>query len=327
MKPIDKPVRWGILGCGDVTEVKSGPAYQQVEGFELNAVMARTPGKAQDFAKRHHIPRFFEDAQQLIQCPEIDAIYIATPPDSHHQYALDVASVGKICSIEKPMALNYSQCEEINSAFALRQTPLFIAYYRRCLPVFSQIKAWIQQGEIGHVRHLDWQYTRPANAIDVSGIKNWRTDKSIAPGGYFDDIACHGLDLFTYLFGPVGHVGGFGLNQQGLYSSHDAICATMLFESEITATCSWNFGCFEHKDAVTISGSEGVITFSVFSEVNAVLLSNDKQLELDMTKPSPIQQSYVQAMADHLFSDIPHPSNGESAAHTSWIMDNILRPF
>lgn len=320
-----KPIRWGIVGCGDVTEVKSGPAYQQVEGFELSAVMARTPGKAKDFAMRHRVPRYFEDAQQLIHDPNIDAVYIATPPDSHLQYALEVAQAGKICSIEKPMALNYSECKVINAAFQKDPAHLFIAYYRRCLPAFRQIKDWLQQRLIGDVRHLDWQYTRPASDIDLTGEPNWRTEKTIAPGGYFDDIACHGLDIFTFLLGNVEKVKGFSVNQQGLYSANDAISTNMLFKSGTTATCGWNFGCFQRKDLVTLSGSEGFITFSIFGEENAVLTTQSMQQELSMVKPSPIQLPYVSRMRDQILSDIPHPCTGESAAHTSWIMDEILQ--
>ena len=97
-------IRWGMIGCGSVTEVKSGPAYQQTPGFSLHAVMRRDAQKAADYARRHQVPLWFSDADALIQHPEIDAVYIATPPDSHLFYALKVAAAGKICCVEKPMA-------------------------------------------------------------------------------------------------------------------------------------------------------------------------------------------------------------------------------
>lgn len=324
MKQGSRPIRWGIIGCGDVTEVKSGPAYQQVDGFELTAVMARTPGKAQDFAKRHQVPKYYQDVQQLIDDVDIDAIYIATPPDSHHQIALQVALAGKICSIEKPMALNYQQCQSINRAFEKNDTPLFVAYYRRCLPVFNQIKDWIESGLFGEIRHLDWQYSRPPSEIDLVGQDNWRTQFNVAPGGYFDDIACHGLDIFTYLLGNVARANGMAVNQQGLYSSYDAITANLLFESGATATCGWNFASSNKQDRVTISGSKGHISFGVFSEAPAEIIYGDQKRSLDMAKPTPIQLEYVRAMRDQLIDNIAHPSTGVSAAHTSWIMDQIL---
>lgn len=324
MDQLTPPIRWGIIGCGDVTEVKSGPAYQQVEGFELHAVMARTPGKAQDFAKRHQVPKFYENAQTLIDDPEIDAIYIATPPDSHHEIALQVAQAGKVCSIEKPMALTFAECEQINQAFEKHNTPLFVAYYRRCLPAFQDIKHWIDSGQIGEIRHLDWQYTRPPSELDLSGQSNWRTEYEVAKGGYFDDIACHGLDIFTYLMGNVSTANGIAINQQKLYTSCDAIVANMLFESGATATCCWNFASECKQDKVTISGSKGKVTFGIFSEETAELVVKGKAQHVDMHKPSPIQLDYVRAMRDQLFEGKTHPNSGESAAHTSWIMDQIL---
>ena len=133
-------IKWGIIGCGNVTEIKSGPAYQKVPGFALHAVMRRDAALAQDYARRHHVPRFYGNADALINDPEIDAIYIATPPDSHHEYALKVAKAGKPCCIEKPMAPNYQECVEIEQAFRSKNIPLFVAYYRRSLPLAGCMK-------------------------------------------------------------------------------------------------------------------------------------------------------------------------------------------
>ena len=127
-----QPLRWGIIGCGAVTEVKSGPAYQQVPGFVLQAVMRRDAAKAEDYARRHQVPLWFSDADLLINHPDVDAVYIATPPDSHLFYALKVAAAGKICCVEKPMALNTQQCAEQNAAFAaviLLTSPVMASTY------------------------------------------------------------------------------------------------------------------------------------------------------------------------------------------------------
>ena len=76
-------VRWGIIGVGDVTERKSGPGFQQAERSELVAVMRRRGDLAADYARRHDVPRWYDDADELINDPDVDAVYIATPPDSH----------------------------------------------------------------------------------------------------------------------------------------------------------------------------------------------------------------------------------------------------
>ncbi|WJG09284.1 Gfo/Idh/MocA family oxidoreductase [Aliiglaciecola sp. LCG003] len=317
-------IRWGLIGCGDVTEVKSGPAYQQVPGFELHTVSARTPGKAQDFATRHHVPCYYTDSSKLIHDPNVDAVYIASPPDSHLELALEVANAGKICCIEKPMAVNHQQCEQILDAFSTNNLPLFVAYYRRSLPGFVQIKNWITEGVIGEVRHIDWRYSRPPSQIDLDGRPNWRTDKHVAPGGYFDDLASHGIDIMTFLLGNVRKAQGFATNQQALYSASDAIVASLLFECGATGSGSWNFASECYQDQMEILGSKGSIRFGIFSDMPASLLAQDGCASAQMPKPTPIQLPFVQAIADHLAGIHAHPSLGQSAAHTSWVMDAIL---
>lgn len=129
-------VRWGIIGCGNVTEVKSGPAYKLTEGFELKAVMRRDFNLLKDYAQRHQIEKYYTQADALINDPEIDAVYIATPPDTHLLYALKVADAGKPCCIEKPLTPSYSESLKIYETFRDKNIPLFTAYYRRSLPRF-----------------------------------------------------------------------------------------------------------------------------------------------------------------------------------------------
>ena len=227
MRGNKKIIRWGIIGCGDVTEVKSGPAYQKTEGFIIEAVMRRDEAKAADYAKRHGISKYYTNADDLINDPDVDAVYIATPPDTHKYYGLKVVQAGKPCCIEKPLAPNYQECLSITEAFAAKKIPLFVAYYRRTLPRFELIKKWIDSQTIGEIRHIRWHLSKPTTDQDRSGEYNWRTDVRIATGGYFDDLASHGLDLFIHYFGPIKEVSGVSVNQQSLYTSKDAAVATL----------------------------------------------------------------------------------------------------
>jgi predicted dehydrogenase len=317
-------IRWGILGCGAVTEKKSGPAYQKTEGFEIAAVMRRTGDKAQDYAKRHGIDTYYTDANALINDPEIDAIYIATPPDTHKLYGLKVAEAGKICCIEKPLAPSYKDSLAIYEAFRQKDIPLFVAYYRRTLPRFEQIKKWIDTDHIGKVRHINWHLSKPASEQDRSRAYNWRTDSKIATAGYFDDLASHGLDLFTHLLGNIKEVSGSSLNQQGFYSAKDAVAASWLHEAGVTGTGSWNFGTEMREDKVTLYGSTGKIEFSIFNDEAILLYNEDGKTELYISNPEHIQLYHVQLMKDHLCGDSQHPSNGMTATHTSWVMDKIV---
>lgn len=320
-----KIYKWGIIGCGSVTELKSGPAYQKVEGFELHAVMRRNVEKAKDYAVRHGVPKFYGDADNLINDPEIDAVYIATPPDSHGHYAFKVAEAGKICCIEKPMAPTYEECLLIKNTFERKNIPLFVAYYRRSLPRFNHIKSWIEQHKIGTIRHINWHLSKPANAIDLSKTYNWRTDVKIAYGGYFDDLASHGIDLFIYLLGTIEKANGIAVNQQGLYTAMDSVTGHWIHESGVTGSGSWNFGTQKREDEVQIYGDNGKISFSVFGQEDPVVLESGSLKESEVIKhPENIQYYHVLNMKNNLANKIKHPSTGTTAAHTSWVLDRIL---
>lgn len=318
-------MNWGFIGCGSVTEVKSGPAYQQTEGFNVVAVMRRDVEKLEDYAKRHNIETTYTDAEALINDANIDAIYIATPPDTHKYYALKVAKAGKPCCIEKPLSPSYSESLDIQKAFDEKEIPLFVAYYRRSLPRFLKVKEWLDHNYIGEIRHINSHLSKPASETDTSKTYNWRTDVNVAPAGYFDDLASHGLDLFTYFLGDIVDAKGFSLNQQGLYSSKDAVTASWLHKNGITGSGTWNFGCHDHLDNVTIYGNKGTIDFSIFHDNPIILKSETKSEELFIENPKHIQQFHVQNMNDFFQGKIKsHPSSGKTALHTSWVMDKIL---
>ena len=320
-----KNIRWGIIGCGNVTELKSGPAYQKTVGFELIAVMRRSPGMAKDYAERHGVEKYYTDADALINDPDVDAVYIATPPDTHKLFGLKVASVKKPCCIEKPLSANYIDSLTIYNAFNATKTPLFVAYYRRTLPRFLKLKSWIDEGKVGTVRHIQWQLCKVTSEQDLSGEYNWRTDAKVAPGGYFDDLASHGLDLFCSFFGKISEAAGVSLNQQKLYTAKDAVTRHWLHDNNITGMGNWNFGSDKSEDKVTIYGSLGTIQFSVFDEQPIQLRSDKVNETLNISHPENVQLHHVEQMRDQLLNPFKtHPSSGETGSHTSWVMDKIL---
>ena len=286
--------------------------------------MRRDEEKAEDYAKRHGVPKFYSKAEDLIGDPEVDAVYIATPPDTHKHYALMVAEAGKPCCVEKPMAPSYADSLEIYNVFSERKLPLFVAYYRRSLPRFLKIKEWLDKGEIGDVRHIRWHLSKPPSTEDLDKTYNWRTDGEIASGGYFDDLASHGLDLFSFYLGDIENAFGVSTNQQKLYTAKDAISACWIYKNGVTGEGSWNFGTYERVDNVEIIGSTGKISFPVFDEGD-VVLSNEKGTQnLFIDHPKHVQQFHVENIRAHLLENREHPSTGKSGLHTSWIMDKIL---
>lgn len=316
-------VRWGMIGCGDVTERKSGPAFYKVPGSALVAVMGRREAAVRDYAARHGIARYYTDAQALIDDPEVDAVYIATPPDSHLAYSLLVAAAGKHCCVEKPMALNAEQSALMQRTFEQAGLHLFVAYYRRSLPRFQAVRDWLQAGRIGELRQLTWHLCKPASVNDErSG--NWRTDPQVAGGGYFADLASHGFDLFQYLAGDIVDVAGFTARQAGRYAAEDAVTASWRFASGALGTGCWNFVADRREDRVCLIGSEGRITFSVFDEAPLQLEGVFNETR-EVANPDPIQWHHVAAMNAHIRGERQHPALASEALKTDRILDRILQ--
>lgn len=317
-------VHWGIIGCGNVTEVKSGPPYQTTPNFALHTVMRRNATKLKDYALRHKVPNFTTNAANLINNASIDAVYIATPPDTHKYYALQVAQAGKVCCVEKPFGVNYQDSLAIYQAFKDQSIPLFVAYYRRTLPRFLQIKQWLQENAIGTPRHIHWVKTRTTSPVDVARANNWRTNAKVAPAGYFNDLASHGLDLFTFLLGDVKRATGIAQNQQGYYTALDAVSASWEHQNGVLGTATFNFGSYKAVDEVFIMGTQGEIKFSVLHEAPVELITNTAKQSLQIAHPKHLHQYHVLAMQKHILHGVTHPSTGKTALHTSWVMQQIL---
>ena len=318
-------VRWGILGCGSVTERKSGPAFQLVQHSRLAAVMRRNGQLAEDYARRHHVPKWYDDAERLIHDPEVNAVYIATPPSSHKAYALAAAQAGKPVYVEKPMALNYDECREMIEACQRYQVPLFVAYYRRALPRFVKIKLLLEEGAIGNIRLGNVLYYRKASENDVQGVENWRVCPDIAGGGYFYDLACHSINILQFLLGEVAAVKGFASNQKKIYAAEDIVSGLLVFENLVHVSYIWDFNAYSHLDRTEIVGDKGKIIFSTFGTEPIVLENEQGRQEFAIDNPYPIQQPLIQTIVEELVGGGRCPITWESVARTNWIMDRMER--
>jgi predicted dehydrogenase len=322
-----KEIAWGIIGAGDVCEVKSGPAFNRIRNSKLMAVMRRNGDKARDFAFRHKVPKWYDDADRLILDPDINAVYIATPPDTHAEYTLKTAKAGKPVYVEKPMARNYQECLEMIEACEKAGVPLFVAYYRRMLPNFLKIKSLVEESAIGKIRLVDVKlYKTPAPDIVDAGnsIENWRVFPEIAGGGYFYDLASHQLDFLDFLFGPVVEARGFAHNQAGFYPAEDIVTGSFRFENGVLGQGTWCFTASEisDKELTTIIGSKGQISFSYFGgwKVNLEIAGKEKQI-FTFAPIRHIQEPLIQTVVDSLLGNGNCPSTGISGARTSLVME------
>ena len=314
---------WGIIGCGNVTEVKSGPAFNKVEHSSLMAVSRRDPDKLADYVKRHHIPLSFTNALDLIQSEKINAIYIATPPDVREAYAIEAMQLGKPVYLEKPMALNLAACKRLKSVSEKLGIKLSVAHYRRNLPLFMEVKNILEQGDIGAIKEVQITMLKKTDKA-AKDPSNWRVDPSIAGGGYFYDLAPHQIDLVFYFFGKPKSFSGISTNKAGLYKAEDFVQGTIELENGIVCKGLWDFSINgEEKDEFLIIGEKGTIRFPVFGLFIEVE-SNGQVKTIPFEAPKHNQQNHIQAVVNYFLDKGENPCSAEDAILSMEVMESFV---
>lgn len=318
-------VNWGMIGCGDVTEVKSGPAFSKAPNSKLVAVMSRNPERAADYAMRHQVSSWYDDAQLLIKDPEVNAIYIATPPGSHEELTLAALNAGKPVYVEKPMALNGKEAENMQRVAAKTGIKLTIAHYRREQPIFKKIKSLIDEYVIGDIKYVNLKFIAPAlspEALQDPKIK-WRVDPSVSGGGLFHDLAPHQLDLMVYFFGDVELAMGLATNHGVSYAADDFVSGIIKFKNNVMFNGLWCFSASEdqQEDSCMIVGTEGSISFPVFGKPRIELICNGKAENIAFEPLAHVQQPMIEATVLYFLGEGPNPCPAEAGVSVMSIID------
>lgn len=323
-----KQINWGFIGCGEVTEKKSGPAFNEVEGSQVVAVMSRSENKARSYAERHHVRKWYTDASELIEDPDVNAVYIATPPSSHATFAIMAMHAGKPCYIEKPLAASYNDCIRINRISEQTGVPCFVAYYRRYLPYFQKVKEIIESGTIGNVVNVQVRFSVPPRDLDFQSGKEmpWRLQPDIAGGGYFYDLAPHQIDLLQNLFGVITRAHGYPANRAHLYQAEDTLSACFFFESGIPGSGSWCFVGHESakEDCIEVIGEKGSLSFSVFTYQPIEVITSEGKNSITVPNPPYVQLPLIKNVIEHLQGIGKCDCTSVSATAVNWVLDRVL---
>ena len=310
-----KKISWGIIGCGDVTEVKSGPAFNKVKNSELVAVMRRDATKAEDYARRHGVSKWYADAHDLINDPGINAIYIATPPSSHEAYTLAALQAGKPVYVEKPMSVNTPSAENMMKAAIENKGKLVVAHYRRAQPLFKKIKSLLAENIIGDTRFARLSMCKRSLTKEELKIEKiaWRVDTALAGGGLFHDLAPHQLDLMYYFFGEPKQAFGFANNQAGLYAADDIVTGNILFQNGVHVSGLWCFNVpvEEEKDECEIVGEKGTIRFSFFEQNPVLVTIGNKTESFVFDTLQHVQQPMIEQVVNYFLGEAPNPCAAE----------------
>ncbi len=326
-----KILKWGFIGCGDVTEKKSGPAFSAVAGSSVVAVMSRTAQHARNYAERHGIPHWYTDAQELLNDPDVNAIYVATPPSSHATYAIMAMRAGKPVYVEKPLASTYEDCARINRVSEETGQPCFVAYYRRYLPYFQKVRDIIASGAIGKTLNVQIRFAVPPREKDSASAEQqpWRVKPDIAGGGYFYDMAPHQLDFLQSIYGVITEARGICANRGGLYQAEDTVSACFEFEDGMPGSGSWCFVAHEsaHEDRIDIVGDKGLLCFSVFDFKPIRVHTSAGTEVIDVPNPTYVQYPIIKSVCEHLQGIGVCECTSVSATPVNWVMDRILGKF
>ncbi|NBC82869.1 MAG: Gfo/Idh/MocA family oxidoreductase [Bacteroidetes bacterium] len=327
MKLIEGEIHWGIIGCGDVCEIKSGPAFQKVTDSKLVAVMRRDGEKAKDFAQRHGVPKYYDNAQNLMADPEVNAIYIATPPVYHEEYAIMAMKAGKPVYIEKPVAINAASCERMLKYSNEHNIPAVCAHYRRRLPLFLKVKELIQEGQIGDIQLINLTLLQsPKHNVVANTEENWRINLSVSGGGLFHDLAPHQLDIMYWLFGKPKNIHAKSLNQGRQYDAADLVGMDALFDDDIYFQGIWSFHVPNTtvQDECRIIGDKGLVSFPFFGSPELQLINEKGSEEFKFENPTHIQLPFIQQVVRYFKGEISNPCSLEEGFVTMGMMDSTL---
>jgi 1,5-anhydro-D-fructose reductase (1,5-anhydro-D-mannitol-forming) len=327
MKPIQGSVCWGIIGCGDVCEVKSGPAFNKVEHSKLVAVMRRDAVKAEDYARRHGVPKFYSDASQLINDTEVNAIYIATPPSTHESYTLEAMKSGKPVYVEKPVTINAESCQRMIGYAKQYDISCSVAHYRRGLPLFKKVKSLVTEGAIGNVRVIRLSTLQPEKSKLINQTAdNWRVIPELSGGGLFHDLSPHQLDIMYWIFGAPREVSGRSLNQSKKYNAPDVTMLDAVYDSDIYLNGLWAFNVEEAvaQDYCEIVGDKGMLRFAFFRKSNLEMTTSAGMEVMEFDYPVNIQEPMIASVTKYFRGEGDNPCSLEEALVIMKMIDETM---
>ena len=320
-------INWGIIGCGDVTEIKSGPAFRKVKNSSLVAVMRRDAAKAKDYADRHNVAKWYTEAGKLINDADVNAIYIATPPSSHEEYTIAALNAGKPVYVEKPMTVNTAAAMRMMNAANEKNIKLVVAHYRREQPMFKKIKQLLAENTIGDIRFIRLELYRKSLTKEELQVPKmaWRVDPEVAGGGLFHDLAPHQLDLMYYFFGEADKTTGTSLNKEGLYNADDIVAGNIVFKNGVLFNGLWCFNVREgyEKDICEIVGSKGKMEFAVFGEPKINLTVEGKKENFLFETLQHVQQPMIEKVVDYFLDIGPNPCSAEEGVKVMEMMEKL----
>ncbi len=316
-------IRWGIIGCGNVAEYKSGPPLYQTPSSELIAVMRRDAMKAADFAQRHGAHRWYTDPAALIADADVNAIYIASPHALHATHVKLAAEAGKIVLCEKPLGISTAEAQACVDVCRARGVPLSVPYYRRYWPIVQKMRELLNDNAIGRVVAAHVQL---ADYFAGDPDRPWLTARESSGGGALANAGSHWVDLIRYLLGDIASVSAQCSSQASGFETEDTIVVQLetvehaLLSLSITLQSPININEFD------ISGTAGRLRATSLSAGQLILdrVGREPQV-MSLPRSRFAHAEFIAELVEHLRSDQPVPIPGEEAVTVWRIMETAYR--
>jgi len=297
-------IRWGMIGCGEVTEIKNGPGLYKCRDSELIGITNRTLSKAHDWVKRHGHGRVFASPEELFASAEIDIVYIAVTPDVHKKFAVECAKAGKHCYLEKPIAPSCADGEEIQRAFAEAGKKVFVAHYRRAMPKTAILKELVEK--ISPVRSV-----RVFRSDNRKTLPGWLANPAIAGGGVFFEADVHLIDLLDFLFGPFQ---SWKLDCSRRNGEEDSSSLIIRGKDGLLISGLWQYQAFKAEESCEVFGEKGILSFQCMNTGGKAILETAGGSEEIIFPDEPHVGLFMQQMiVDELLGRGKCPSTLETA--------------
>lgn len=323
-----KEVNWGMIGCGQVTEVKSGPGLYKSTNSNLVGVYNDNYEQAADYTKRHKIPNVYQTVEELLADEGIDIVYIATPPKFHKQYAIMCLEAGKIPYIEKPVATTYDDCLEIKALSEKLDIPVYVAFYRRGMEKFLKIKELLEEKVIGDIRYV---YVTQIMKVEDSELDPnrlpWRVMPEISGGGKFLDMGVHVLDCLALYFGELETMSGIASNTGGYYEADDTVVATFQYKNGLVGSGTWCYVADKEINEVQIVGEKGRIVYDGLSAKSFTIIKDGVEELFEFDEPEHVAMPYQQAVVNELLGLEESHANFNEAINVVKMTDSLLKNY
>lgn len=194
---MQKKIRWGVIGAGGIADRRTIPGMMLCDNAELVAVMEVNTELAEQSRAKWNCKRAYDNEEDLLADPEIDAVYIASPVICHARQAMAAADAGKHILIEKPLAVTAKKGEEVVRYCREKGVKIAAGFMMRFGTHVQEMKKAIAENKIGRVVSGYAQFT--CWYPDMPG--NWRQSKKNGGGGCLMDMGVHCIDLMQYITG------------------------------------------------------------------------------------------------------------------------------